>query len=211
MHKPLFHRLLSDDIETEEVDPRTVTNGLLSPEVEAISSAAQTRVEQFTAGRVCSRVALGRFGVAATTPILRGEDRAPIWPKGFVGTITHTDPWCSAAVARSESFRSVGIDLEPATPLKEALWRRVCTKAEREHLRDAPDPGLRGKLMFSAKEAVYKWLARDEGRVVGFQEVELGFSLARGSFATTLGFESDLPTPEGRWRLGPEFLVTAVW
>ena len=109
MHKPLFHRLLSDDIETEEVDPRTVTNGLLSPEVESISSAAQTRVEQFTAGRVCSRAALGRFGVAATTPILRAEDRAPIWPKGFVGTITHTDTWCAAAVARSERFRSVGI------------------------------------------------------------------------------------------------------
>lgn len=180
MHKPLFHRLLSDDIETEEVDPRTVTNGLLSPEVEAISSAAQTRVEQFTAGRVCSRVALGRFGVAATTPILRGEDRAPIWPKGFVGTITHTDTWCSAAVARSESFRSVGIDLEPATPLKESLWRRVCTKAEREHLRDAPDPGLRGKLMFSAKEAVYKCQYTLTTQFLGFHAVEL--ELGEGTF-----------------------------
>ncbi len=67
------------------------------------------------------------------------------------------------------------------------------------------------KLHFSAKEAVYKWLARDEGRVVGFDEVELGFSLARGSFDTTLLFESALPKPEGRWRLGPDYLVTAVW
>ncbi|MBW2215557.1 MAG: hypothetical protein JRF48_14335 [Deltaproteobacteria bacterium] len=62
-------------------------------------------MEQFTAGRVCSRIALGRLGVAATTPVLRGEDRAPIWPPGFVGTITHTDTWCAAAVARTRGAR----------------------------------------------------------------------------------------------------------
>ena len=132
MHKPLFHRLLSDDVETEEVDPHAAGGGLLRPEREAIEGAAQSRVEQFTAGRVCSRIALGRLGLAATTPIERGEDRAPIWPSGFIGSISHTDTWCAAAVARLGDIRSLGIDLESATPLKESLWRRVCTTEERE-------------------------------------------------------------------------------
>jgi 4'-phosphopantetheinyl transferase EntD len=173
MHKPLFHRLLSDGVETAEVDPHTLSGGLLGAEKEAVEGAAQTRVEQFTAGRACSREALSRFGLAATTPILRGEDRAPIWPKGFVGSITHTDTWCAAAVARIEAFRAVGIDLEPATPLKEALWRRVCTKGERERLRDGPDPGLMGKIMFSAKEAVYKCQYTLTNQFLGFHAVEL--------------------------------------
>ena len=155
-HKPLFHRLLSDDVETEEVDPHSVGGGLLPAEREAIEGAAQTRVEQFTAGRVCSRLALARLGVAATTPIVRGEDRAPVWPSGFIGSISHTDTWGAAAVARTTDFRSLGIDLEQATPLKEALWRRVGTPDERERLRSLPDPGLKGKILFSAKEAVYK-------------------------------------------------------
>ena len=89
MHQPVFQRLLGPHVETEEIDPHTLEGGLLRAEEEAVAGAAQTRIEQFTAGRVCSRIALGRFGVATTTPILRGEDRAPIWPPGFVGTISH--------------------------------------------------------------------------------------------------------------------------
>ncbi len=89
----------------------------MKAEREAVAGAAQTRVEQFTAGRVCSRIALGRLGVPTTTPGLRREDRAPIWPPGFVGThVAHGHAWCAAAVARAEDVRSIGIDLEPATP-----------------------------------------------------------------------------------------------
>ena len=180
MHKPLFHRLLPDDIETEEVDPHSVAGGLLSAEKEAIEGAAPSRVEQFTAGRVCSRIALGRFGVAATTPIPRGEDRAPIWPDGFTGSISHTDTWCAAAVARRVDVRCVGIDLEPATPLKESLWRRVCTADERDRLRSLPDSGLMGKILFSAKEAVYKCQYPITGQFLGFHAVDL--EVGDGSF-----------------------------
>lgn len=173
MHKPLFHRLLSDDVQTEEVDPHSVDGGLLPAEKEGLEDAAQTRVEQFTAGRVCSRIALARLGVAATTPIPRGEDRAPIWPKGFIGSITHTDAWCAAAVARLADVRTLGIDLEPATPLKEALWRRVCTPGERERLRELSNPGLMGKILFSAKESVYKCQYPLTMQFLGFHAVEI--------------------------------------
>lgn len=180
MHKPLFHQILSDDVETEEVDPHSVGGGLLKAEQEAVEGAAQSRIEQFTAGRVCSRIALGRLGVAATTPIVRGEDRAPIWPPGFVGSISHTDAWCAAAVAREQDLRSVGIDLEPATPLKEALWRRVCTRAERERLRERTSPGLMGKILFSAKESVYKCQYPITHQFLGFHAVEI--ELGDGEF-----------------------------
>ena len=156
MHQPLFQGLLGPKVETEEVDPHSVQGGLLRAEQEEVAGAAQTRIEQFTAGRVCSRIALGRLGVATTTPVLRGEDRAPIWPPGFVGSISHTDTWCAAAVARVEDVRAIGIDLELATPLKESLWRRVCTPKERDWLHELPAPGLTGKVVFSAKESVYK-------------------------------------------------------
>jgi 4'-phosphopantetheinyl transferase EntD len=189
MHKPLFHRLLSADIETEEVDPHSVAGGLLTAEKEAIEGAAPARVEQFTAGRVCSRIALGRLGVAATTPIPRGEDRAPIWPDGFTGSISHTDTWCAAAVARRVDVRSVGIDLEAATPLKESLWRRVCTPDERERLRALPDPGLMGKILFSAKEAVYKCQYPITEQFLGFHavDVEVGDGSFRAVFRQSAG------------------------
>ncbi|MGB9339661.1 MAG: 4'-phosphopantetheinyl transferase superfamily protein, partial [Polyangiales bacterium] len=168
MRQALFKRLVGPNVETEEVDPHTVQGGLLKAEEELVQGAARTRVEQFTAGRVCSRIALGRLGVAATTPIPRGEDRAPIWPAGFIGSISHTDSWCAAAVARSESVRSIGIDLESSAPLKEALWRRVCTASERDWLHELSAPGLTGKIVFSAKEAVYKCQYPISGQFLGF-------------------------------------------
>ena len=189
MRHPVFQHLLGSNIETEEVDPHTVTVGLLKAEQEAIAGAAQTRIEQFTAGRVCSRIALGRFGVAATTPILRGEDRAPVWPPGFVGSISHTDMWCAAAVARAEDVRSIGIDLEPAIPLKESLWRRVCTPRERDWLHELPTPGLTGKILFSAKESVYKCQYPITTKFLGFHavEVEIGDGSFRAVFQQEAG------------------------
>ncbi len=157
--------------------------GLLKAEEPLVEGAAQARVEQFTAGRVCARVALGRLGVASRTPILRGEDRTPIWPPGFVGSITHTDTWCAAAVARADELRSIGIDLEPATPLKEALWRRVCTPRERDWLAGLSEPGLTGKVLFSAKESVYKCQYPITTQFLGFHAVEL--EIDDGAFRAT--------------------------
>ncbi len=211
MHQPVFQRLLGPHIETEEVDPHSLDGGLLKAEEEAVEGAAQTRIEQFTAGRVCSRIALGRLGVATTTPVLRGEDRAPIWPPGFVGTISHTDTWCAAAVARAEDVRSIGIDLEPATPLKESLWRRVCTSNERDWLHELPEPGLTGKVVFSVKEAVYKCQYPITNKFLGFHAVEVKFD--DGSFRAVFQQEAGEFRPgdvmSGRYLVEDGLVATA--
>lgn len=211
MRRPLFDRLLGPSVATEEMDPHTVQRGLLRAEQEAVAGAAQTRIEQFTAGRLCSRIALSRLGVAVATPIPRGEDRAPIWPKGFVGSITHTDSWCAAAVARAEDFRSIGIDLEPATPLRESLWRRICTAKERDWLHDLPEAGLTGKVLFSAKESVYKCQYPLTTKFLGFHAVEV--ELGNGSFRAVFQQEAGEFRPgdviEGRYVI-EEGLVAAA-
>jgi 4'-phosphopantetheinyl transferase EntD len=211
MRQPLFKRLLGAPVETEEVDPHSVEMGLLKAEQEAVTGAAQTRIDQFTAGRVCSRIALGRFGVASTTPIPRGEDRAPIWPPGFVGSISHTDTWCAAAVARHEDVRSIGIDLEPATPLKESLWRRVCTPKERDWLQELPDPGLTGKILFSAKEAVYKCQYPITTKFLGFHavEVEIGDGSFRAIFQQEAGEFQPGDVMSGRYLVEEGLVATA--
>ena len=211
MHRPLFKRLLGPTIETEEVDPHTVQAGLLKSEAALVEGSAQTRVEQFTAGRVCSRVALGRLGVAATTPILRGEDRAPIWPPGFIGSISHTDTWCAAAVARTEDVRSLGIDLESSTPLKEALLKRVCTPKERDWLHTLPAPGVTGKILFSAKEAVYKCQYPLSKQFLGFHavEIDLGDESFEGVFRQEAGCFKPGDVISGRYLVEEGLVATA--
>ena len=47
-------------------------------------------------------------------PVRRGADRAPQWPAGLVGSITHTVGYSAAVVARQGSLLSLGIDAESA-------------------------------------------------------------------------------------------------
>ena len=211
MRHALFTRLLGPKVETEEVDPHTVQGGLLKSEEALVDGAAQTRIEQFTAGRVCSRIALGRLGVAVTTPILRGEDRAPIWPPGFTGSISHTDTWCAAAVARTEDIRALGIDLESSTPLKEALLKRVCTPKEREWLHELPAPGVTGKIVFSAKEAVYKCQYPLSNQFLGFHavEVELGDDSFEAVFQQEAGGFKPGDVISGRYLVEEGLVATA--
>ncbi len=203
--------MLGPEVETEEVDPHTVQGGLLKSEEALVDGAAQTRIEQFTAGRVCSRIALGRLGVAATTPILRGEDRAPIWPPGFIGSISHTDTWCAAAVARTEDIRALGIDLESSTPLKEALLKRVCTPKERDWLHELPAPGVTGKIVFSAKEAVYKCQYPLSNQFLGFHavEVELGDDSFEAVFQQEAGGFKPGDVISGRYLVEEGLVATA--
>jgi 4'-phosphopantetheinyl transferase EntD len=178
--RALFDRLLEPSIATEEMDPRSIEGSLLEPEEQAVVGAVDRRIDEFTAGRVCARQALTRLGVDAGTPVLQGEDRAPIWPDGFVGSITHTDSWCAAAVARASEARALGIDLEPATPLKESVVNRICTPAERQWLAEVSDPELMAKVVFCAKEAVYKCQYPLTHEFLGFRAVAL--HLDDGSF-----------------------------
>lgn len=174
--RTLFDRLLEASVTTEEIDPQSIEGGLVAPEEQTVARAVDKRVNQFTAGRVCARRALARLGVDARTPILQGEDRAPIWPDGFVGSITHTDSWCAAAVARASEVRAVGIDLEPATPLKESVVNRTCTPIERQWLAEVSDSGLMAKVVFSAKEAFYKCQYPLTRAPLGFHAVALHLS-----------------------------------
>ena len=88
-----------------------------------------------------------------------GQDRQPVWPKGIVGSITHTDNHCAAAVGRlSSGIGSVGIDLEPDNSLPTDILGLVCRPEERLWLQEQPigRRGLLAKVIFSAKECAYK-------------------------------------------------------
>jgi 4'-phosphopantetheinyl transferase EntD len=134
----------------------------LHPEEEiALGRARPERLLEFRAGRHAAREALALLGVGPV-PIPRDTDRAPIWPRGVVGTITHVRRegigWAGAAAAHLETWQAVGLDAELDSPLEAALWRRVLTPSELERLRqrDEDEQGIHAKVIFSAKECVYK-------------------------------------------------------
>jgi 4'-phosphopantetheinyl transferase EntD len=83
----------------------------------------------------------------------KGQGGAPIWPSAIVGSMSHDSRIAIAAIAQRSSFSGLGIDIEPAEALPPELLDLVATPQERAAI--AEDP-YQGRLLFAAKEAVYK-------------------------------------------------------
>ena len=161
--------------------------------------------------------ALAELGVTPA-PILRGERGEPRWPPGFVGSITHCAGYRAAAVARARDVRSIGVDAEPGEPLPDGVLGIVSGPGERERLRRlaAAAPGTCwDRLLFSAKESVYKAWFPLTGRWLGFEDVDLSLDPG-GTFAARL--LTDAARAGGflltgfacRWLASDGFIVTAV-
>jgi 4'-phosphopantetheinyl transferase EntD len=150
---------------------------LLPREAELVSDrAAEKRRAEFTLGRAAAAQALQKLGFNPAPPVLRGSGREPVWPKGVIGSITHSEGWAIAVVARKDSARSVGIDLQLLGKERRSdISRYVCTTREAEWLA-AQNETVRARLstaLFSAKESVYKAFYPLVQKYLAFKEVEL--------------------------------------
>jgi len=176
-------------------------------EMTAVARAIPTRRAEFAAGRRAAHAALRRLGTPVV-PIPMGADRAPIWPDGIAGSITHTGQIALAAVVRTRDSRALGIDAEAARPLTPPVAARVTTQADDM---DPADP-LAATAIFSAKEATYKALYPLTGQVWGFDAVSI--RLGRDGFTATLARPAG-PFPAGTGLCGilirtPSIIVTAL-
>lgn len=134
-------------------DPKDAANGLFPIERAAVLSAVPKRRAEFAAGRRAARAALIEFGLPGL-PIPMAEDRAPVWPRGMTGSISHSEDSCIAVVAPSATTRAVGVDIEPLEGLDATLADEICSDQERKVL--GGDPAMAARRIFSAKEAAFK-------------------------------------------------------
>lgn len=191
----------------------------LFPEEQAIiARAVDKRRREFTTVRGCARQALARLGYEAV-PILPGQRGAPQWPAGIVGTMTHCDGYRACALALDRDVRTLGVDAEPDAPLPDGVLEAIALTEELAMLRDLDvrSPGVHwDRLLFSAKEAVYKaWfpLAR---KWLDFSEARITIDPLAGTFDARLLVPGP-ETPEGplsgfagRWLSRRGLLLTSI-
>jgi 4'-phosphopantetheinyl transferase EntD len=153
-------KLFDDCVATHAVHLSEPLEPLLEGELALVARAVQKRRHEFRAGRHCARNALARLGFHPQA-ILSAADRTALWPRGSVGSITHTSSvehgFAAAVVALDEVMRGLGLDTESAEPLSPDLYTRVLTGTERDLVEGqaAAAGGRLAKLLFSAKEAFY--------------------------------------------------------
>nr|QMX85607.1 4'-phosphopantetheinyl transferase [Streptomyces youssoufiensis] len=208
-------------------------DALFPEEAALLERAVLKRRREFTTVRACARRAMAGLDLPPT-PILPGKRGEPNWPDGVVGSMTHCDGYRAAALAPHTVARSIGIDAEPHAPLPEGVLGIVSLDAERERGQQITDgawgagPVHWDRLLFSAKESVFKaWypLARRE---LDFTDAELTFTpetvpvsgaenpAYQGTFRARLLPSADIPDGfpftgfDGRWVIHDGFVVTAI-
>jgi 4'-phosphopantetheinyl transferase EntD len=194
-----------------------VEDPFLHPEEEAlVRNAVATRRREFATGRHCARQALAALGLPAQGPLLWGDKGSVRWPDSVRGSITHCAGYRAAAVARSAEVASVGIDAEPDQPLPEGILEAVALPAERartaELLRDAPGVHW-DRMLFSAKESVYKVWYPLTRHPLGFEDALIRIEPATGTFSARLLPHAVRGVPReftGRWVAANGLLATAI-
>lgn len=196
-------------------DPSSMPSVIDPSEARVVSAAVEVRKIEFHAGRAAAHAAMAALGIAPR-PVPMADDRAPIWPEGITGSISHSKTACVAAVGTTSEWAGIGVDLEEATPLDPLMVAEICTKAERQWLGQQPaqERGLMAKLIFSAKEATYKAQYPVTGRLFGFEGVELSIdrqtSRFEACFCTAQGRFSAGDILHGRYAHAAGLLVTGV-
>ncbi|MGO9785114.1 MAG: 4'-phosphopantetheinyl transferase family protein [Streptosporangiaceae bacterium] len=192
---------------------------VLFPEEEAVLvRAVDKRRREFTTARSCARAALATLGLPPA-PIVPGPRGAPQWPPEVVGSMTHCAGYRAAAVARDRDVLTIGLDAEPDDRLPEGVLDAIATADERARLcalaSAAPEPSW-DRLLFSAKESVYKAWFPLTRRWLGFEEAAITINPSDGTFTARLLVPGpvldgrQLTGFTGRWLARHGLVLTAI-
>ncbi|WP_109512028.1 4'-phosphopantetheinyl transferase family protein [Pseudomonas ovata] len=158
-------QLLPEDWQRCQIDPPA-----------SIQRSVAKRQTEFLAGRLCAREALRRLDGRACVPAI-GEDRAPVWPAGICGSITHSTGWAAAIVAQQAHWRGLGLDAEHLLDAERArrLAGEILTAEELARLHNLPAEqiALCVTLTFSIKEALFKALYPLVGKRFYFEDAHV--------------------------------------
>lgn len=171
-------------------------------EIAALGRAVDARRREFAAGRAAARDALRMVGHAPVAlPV--GHGRAPVWPKGMCGSISHGGGVAVATCVPAGEIVGIGVDVEPAAPLPCDLRPEIL------HGRDLNesglDDGLAARIIFSAKESLFKAQFPSTGLWLDFEDAAI--TLHASGFAARI---LDLKIA-GRWAIVEGVVLSALW
>jgi enterobactin synthetase component D len=187
---------------------------LAPAEVALGRGVAPSQLDDLRRGRTAARRALRTLGASETT-VLREPNGAPVFPDGFVGSISHTAGRALAAVGRTEQVGGLGVDVEKIEPGVQEDLADLIPLAERQAF--ATCFGLSDDASaiarFSLSESVYKaasahlrrWIDFDECRFHPERDRRIAIS------ACSLDLAAVLDGAECKLETDGSYVFSAVW
>lgn len=146
---------------------------------ESLSQWAEKRQAQFLAGRIAANNALYHLGGIETQSISIGDHREPIWPKGIIGSISHSENSSIAtALSKSNNDKGAGLDMQAIfkNDDKVNLLNIILSKQDWvifKKMEDSFPECYLATLIFSAKESFFKAVFSEVNQYFDFNDVSI--------------------------------------
>lgn len=154
---------------------------------------SKKRLSEYLAGRYCAIKALAAIdqgnGLWATNQLPMGDNHCPQWPRGTVGSISHSHSRAIAIAAHTRDFIALGIDCE--TALSDSAAAEIAPwvlHPDDLHCKITVPIryGLLITVIFSAKESLFKALAPGDKNIADFGDFLASVSVSRVTAKTLL-------------------------
>ncbi|MGB9097996.1 4'-phosphopantetheinyl transferase family protein, partial [Erwinia sp.] len=163
-----------------------------------LNRAVRKRRAEYLASRVVVRYALARMGIEGVI-LSNDPDRAPVWPAGISGSLSHSHQRIAVLLSRRENRLLSGVDCEqvmrPETA--EEMQSRIVTAEEKRKLLESGLPFATAlTLAFSVKESLYKALFPPLRQYMDFSAAEITAlfpATGKVQLRLTTSFSSDFP------------------
>jgi 4'-phosphopantetheinyl transferase EntD len=214
----MIAEILPREVVAVEARSDPVDLALFPEEEAALGRAVEKRRREFTTARACARDALEQLGLPPQA-IPTGTRGEPLWPAGIVGSITHCEGYRACALARASDVMTIGIDAEPNHPLPRGVLAAIALREEKAHVDELARIASAvhwDRLLFSAKESVYKAWFQLTTRALGFEDAVLAIDPHERSFTAHLLVSGHalacgpLRMLSGRWLVRDGLVFTAI-
>ena len=133
------------------------------------------RKSEFLAGRIAAKNILHKLA-KVNHQVAIGENRSPVWPQGYIGSISHTEDEAICLMASDQKLEFIGVDIEKWLTEETAIdvGKYILSEPELRLVLQLAIPfSLAVTIVFSAKESLFKALYPSVGRYFGFEAAKL--------------------------------------
>ena len=175
------------------------------------------RNKEYLLGRLAIRDALGSLGNVPAWIRRDPLTKAPVWPKGVTGSLSHSSGLALAVVGDSPPILGLGVDIEKANrTIDPRIERHICNNDESEDLHSlhSENFAIRLLLTFSAKESLYKcFYGKIPRNFLRFKNVSLKWESNTWTADWKFSYKNKylIDKTIGHWGMDQNWLWTMCW
>ena len=178
---------------------------------------SEKRNQEYLLGRLAIKDALVSLGNVPAWIERDPLTKAPVWPNGITGSLSHSSGLALAVVSDSPPILGLGVDLEKANrTIDPKIESHICTQDESEDLHSlhSNNRAIRLLLTFSAKESLYKcFYAKIPMNLLRFKNVSLKWESNTWTADWRIPYKRKYLVEKiiGYWGIDQNWLWTICW